>query len=32
MGSNSGGGGVGGNALWVSKIFFFGGFYLILAC
>ena len=31
MGSNSGGGGVGGNALWVSN-FFFGGFYLILAC
>ena len=31
MGSNSGGGGVGGNALWVSKKFFLVG-YLILAC
>ena len=31
MGSNSGGGGVGGNALWVSKKKFLVG-YLILAC
>ena len=32
MGSNSGGGGLGGNVSWVS-IFFFGcGLYLILAC
>ena len=30
--SNNGGGGVGGNASWVSIFFFFCGFYLILAC
>ena len=35
MGSDSGGGGVGGNASWVSNFFFLlfdCGFYVILAC